>query len=255
MSKDDESWEEILHCTFDTPPRETPDSKDDPWVYEKKWLEKPKFQTKLCQDDEKSGDKKSPITESESGFRPDDLENTLGKFLNWKGEKDRLNPYKTKGNCYKWIIYHVTKGKYRISPRGIMRVYTGEPGIHNIIHNKTKWAKLPQCWKESNLCAIADECNVIHEALKAVVYRRGGTRALDRVTRINLEKMPEFVPSAQHRNILHKTCKWVRVGKNLPACQGGGMSKPGRPMRNPHLAVDTILKEYNRFLPKIPTMI
>ena len=253
MSKD-ESWEEILgeeYCK--TPIKETPSSKDDPWVYERKNLPKPKFQTKLCQDDEKIGDILSrKITEEP--FEPDDLETTLRYFAHpW--HKDRLHCNKVKANCYKWIIYHVTKGRYRMSPRGIMSVFFGEPGIHNIFHYKRKWVKIPQYVKEANLEAIAQECNVVLEALRAKVTRLNSKRALDRVTRQNLEKMPDFVSTAQHRNILHKTCKWHHVGEILPDSQGGGFSKPGRPTPNKHLAVDTILKEYDRFIPKIPTTI
>ena len=133
-------------------------------------------------------------------------------------------------------------------------MFFGEPGIHNIFHYKNKWIKVPQYVKEANLAAISDECNVVLKALRAKATRLNSKRTLDRVTRLNLEKMPDFVPTAQHRNILHKTCKWHHVGKRLPDSQGGGFSQPGRPTPNKHLAVDQILKEYNRFLPKIPTI-
>ena len=261
MSKDDESWEFTLHYTFDRPKKAIPDRRDDPWVFEQKHSPKPKFQTTLGFEGEKSRDKKSPKIPEEKvddpefrEFKPANIERSLKKFMHpW--HNDRVNTMKFGMNCYKWIIYYVTEGRFRMTDKGDLRVYTGEPGIHNIIHNKSSWVKLGQQWKESNLFAITNECNAVHEAIKAFLRRIDNPNCFQRSAIRNTCKMPEFVQSNRDRNKYHRTCRWEFLGKPLPESQGGGTAKPARPVRNPHLSIETILKEYNRFLPKIPTMI
>ena len=263
MSKDDESWETILGHTIDRPKKALPDRRDDPWDFEEKHSPKPKFQTTLGFEGEKSRDKKSPgqkVPEEKMDdpefreFKPANIEHTLKKFMHpW--HNDRVNTMKFGMNCYKWIIYYVTEGRFRMTDKGDLRVYTGEPGIHNIVHNKSSWVKLGQQWKESNLFAITNECNAVHEAIKAFLRRIDNPNCFERSAILNTCKMPEFVQSNRDRNKYHRTCRWEFLGKPLPESQGGGTAKPARPVRNSHLSIETILKQYNRFLPKVPTMI
>ena len=195
-----------------------------PWkILEAQYRDSRKTQSKLANDLTLVGGTKPELPLALTGTNTEPSDSFIMSKL--FRENGRPNLCKYSKNIHLWILYYVTRGRYRADKNKNVYHFAGTPNTNDdivwqqtILENNDKWRKVSDPFPM--LENINDRCNQIYEDVLHKFETCPGNKTRDafRTRLINLRRLPEFVAWQSHRSHVHKTNVWsfagVRKGGN-----------------------------------------
>ena len=150
-----------------------------------------------------------------------------------------------------WILWSVTRGKYRVDTNKRMWVFTGEDPHFRLLQTK-HWQKVEGFSYEysdsdSIMKQITGTCNRLCGKVLQKLKRYPGKSKYYKCMLLNLRNLPEFVMFQNGRAHAHKQNRWFYVGRSV----GGNKAdlKPAPSIPHAMCSVHRMLEDYHDWLP------
>ena len=225
-----------------------------PWkILEAQYKESRSTQSKLGQNLTLVGGAKPELEMNDTDTEPSVSDSFIMSRL-FK-QNGRPNLCKFNKNIHLWILYYVTRGRYRADKNKNVYYFAGTPNTNDdtvwqrtIFENNDnkQWRKVSDPF--STLDHINNRCNQIYEDVLQKFENCSGNQSRDafRTRLINLRRLPEFVAWQSHRSHVHKANVWSFTGVR----NGGNQSTSEAEKSIPHRiqSIHWYLVKYHSFL-------